>query len=97
MKPPAGKTWLTVELDTQQVTDIACVDIWDLDQINEEVGPDPEEPADKAARLLTEAEVTFRDAASAFLDSSPMHVAPNRLALAASTLGDALAAMREAL
>lgn len=59
-QPGPGKVWLTVEMDAVDFRVLADVDIWDLDVISSEAGPDPESSAQKKARLLREAAELIR-------------------------------------
>lgn len=95
--PPPGKTWLTVELDSEEVRLLSEVDIWDLDIVQEVRGEAPEDPSDKVRRLLAEAEDWFRSAANSFTNGADIVDAPSRMMAGCRVLADALKASREEL
>lgn len=95
--PPAGKAWVTVELDTKDwdTGNFEYEDAFD-NVVNEEHGPEDEDPSDKCNRLLNEAEMKFRDASYSFPQGSPSGTG-QLLAEGAVLLANALKVLREEL
>lgn len=89
--PPAGKTWVTIELDTDKwdTGDFEYEDVFDV-VIGSVDGPD----LSSAEDLLKLAEDKFR---SAWLQTDPPSVTGLKLGEACATLADAIRATREAL
>jgi hypothetical protein len=65
-EPPEGMVWLTVELSREDFNGLACVEVWDLDQVEVKMGPDPKSRLEKALDLLEVAALRWNEATAAF-------------------------------
>ena len=95
--PPPGKVWLTVEMDETDWNETACIDVWDLDLIEDRHGPEDEDPSDKSNRLLSQAEERFRSAAYEAHVGGSSYLTLNHVAAGSEFLADALKVLREEL
>lgn len=99
--PPPGKTWVTVEMDTELYDNplwSTLVGSASAPVVKDVKGSKPETDRERAMRLLGESASRFERASAAFRDATlPMSEAPARLARGASSLADALKALQEVL
>lgn len=96
-KPPAGKTWITIEADTGCVAGEILSALEHAPQaLNVLSVENGEDPSDRCNRLLNEAEFKFRDAYHSYPVSTPQ-LTGQYISEGARLLAEALKVLREEL